>query len=714
MLKEEAILCTKPKQNKKYRYVYVEYEDLKDIKLYCYLDTKKVVKKNDRVIVDRAGQNIGAKVINIVEYDPNEVPYPVEKTKKIIKIIDKDFIIEKQTNYEEYDTIYDYYKNMESLFDKIKNNIEKNGFLSDKFTLEPYLIDNKLSNYPDGEIDNIMPPFKNDEFIKFMKELFNELNDDNINEKVYLTDQYIYENNEVRTIGNIDILIDYLKENEKQIEPKNTYIYALYLIFTAKHPETLKIGISLLSLFPIDKDDNIVKDLEQISLCEEFTKFTNFVFNNIETSNEIRFKLAKKTKAWGKISLVKDLIPENNNIKDWLITNGVTNDIDNSYLAYPITRKIDIINELNNKNLYEEQLIGISKIIDALLNDRIHEYENKEELFTTYFNINYKFYNNISYNLTLLNILEYLNYNRISITLRKNITKYFKTQKVLTIIENNLYNQNFESSCLILYKLNNNNYNEIIYNKLKNNNLILPNAIKLLLKDKKYYQKTINIINNYDLSKYYGKPLPHILKDDNNLNNLLKLINIIEIYPFLTEKIIIDGLKCQYANIRLSTLNTLIKWLKLSNKKYKHLSNNLKDILIELYNNEQVKQIKEELNKLIELKDDLSSFKDNKIKIIKNYKIFDLYKDNLKELFTDLIIERGKEYYDDDMIYNVVKTKDKYTLYVQGSTFDKEYIVIIRYEDSKLISMYCNCPYENNCKHECASIIYIREHNNKN
>ena len=60
----------------------------------------------------------------------------------------------------------------------------------------------------------------------------------------------------------------------------------------------------------------------------------------------------------------------------------------------------------------------------------------------------------------------------------------------------------------------------------------------------------------------------------------------------------------------------------------------------------------------------------------------------------------------------LIKNEDTYTGYVQGSNSSDEYRVTIRVdEDDNIKSMNCTCPYESNCKHEYATIMYIRNNN---
>lgn len=728
----------KAKENKKYKYVYVEYDDDFGDKLYCYLDNDKNVEKGDRVLVDRAGSNATARVVNIVEYKLSEVPYPVEQTKNIIKVVDEDFEVDEFKDYESEEkdenmsekeikekSPYDKFKNKISIFNSIEKNIQKNGTLSDKFKLDDYLIDDNGVKFAPGAVDNVFPSGKDEDFLDYFKNLLSLLEEDTEQLNGNLTDKYLYENKNVRVLGNIDIITDYIRDNTDKIKAANLYNYAIYLMLCCRNPEAVKLGIGLLSLFPIESTDKIVEALEKLSLCDEFTFFTNFVFKGLDNVNDIRFKLAKKVSGWGKINLVTDLEPTNEKIKEWLITNGVENEVMYSYLAYPITQKVDIIKVLNKKDISNDEISGIIKIIDGLLDEGpvegISKFEKKKELFESYFKLHIKFNNDMSYNLTLLDILNYLNHEKGLKVLQKDILNYFESDEFLEVIKNIISKtdlldkadiRRFNQACYMLDRIHNDSFNEIIYNSLKINSYIMTSGIELLLKDKKYNDKAIEIINSYDFSNYYGDPLPEIVFDDMT-GDLIQLIQLLANYPFSSEKIIIDGLKCKYMHPRHSAILAIKKWLNIRNNKYTDLPKKLKDALEELHNKEIVKDYKLEINSIMGIKEDLSKYEAPKVIYSSSDNLFDLFDGNLNELFTDLIIIRGKEYYKDSMVYNCVKTNNKYTAYVQGSDFDKEYIVEIDCDGEKIVNMTCSCPYESNCKHEYAAIMYIRDNYHK-
>ena len=88
-----------------------------------------------------------------------------------------------------------------------------------------------------------------------------------------------------------------------------------------------------------------------------------------DNANEVIFMLAKKVDGWGKIHLVNKLEVKNENIKEWLITDGCYNKVDFSYLARPIADKINLIEVLHRDNLNKKQLKGINNIMEGLLEE---------------------------------------------------------------------------------------------------------------------------------------------------------------------------------------------------------------------------------------------------------------------------------------------------------------------------------------------------------
>lgn len=87
----------------------------------------------------------------------------------------------------------------------------------------------------------------------------------------------------------------------------------------------------------------------------------------------------------------------------------------------------------------------------------------------------------------------------------------------------------------------------------------------------------------------------------------------------------------------------------------------------------------------------------------------DLFDEKLDELFKSQIKARGRDYYYNQMVYSCSETTNNYIAFVQGTGFGKEYEVKIeKNKQGRVKSMSCNCPYFDNCKHEYATILYLR------
>ena len=88
---------------------------------------------------------------------------------------------------------------------------------------------------------------------------------------------------------------------------------------------------------------------------------------------------------------------------------------------------------------------------------------------------------------------------------------------------------------------------------------------------------------------------------------------------------------------------------------------------------------------------------------------FDLFNDDLKDIFEESIIDRGEKYYNENRVFFLEKIKDTYYSVVGGKSL---YVITIKYdEEDKQMNVYCSCPCNFCCKHIYAVIMAIR--NNK-
>ena len=80
--------------DKEYNFVFVKFEGLNIEKVYCYISENEELKPADRVLIKRQKTFDTARVINVKKFKPADAPYPIEKTKIIIRKVDESFNIE--------------------------------------------------------------------------------------------------------------------------------------------------------------------------------------------------------------------------------------------------------------------------------------------------------------------------------------------------------------------------------------------------------------------------------------------------------------------------------------------------------------------------------------------------------------------------------------------------------------------------------------------
>lgn len=81
-------------KEKIYYYLSVRYTDDVGDKEYNYISKDDTVEVGDYVLVDRANHLAVGEVMDVEYFEKNNTPFPVEKTKEIIRVVDKNFKIE--------------------------------------------------------------------------------------------------------------------------------------------------------------------------------------------------------------------------------------------------------------------------------------------------------------------------------------------------------------------------------------------------------------------------------------------------------------------------------------------------------------------------------------------------------------------------------------------------------------------------------------------
>ena len=131
--------------------------------------------------------------------------------------------------------------------------------------------------------------------------------------------------------------------------------------------EQVKTGLILLSLADECPEDER-GDVRTLGLCDEFTFYVLPVIRTWPSANEELFRLAQRVHGWGRICLAGEILPENETIRRWFLTDAVHNTVHPAYSALDCCRKGNAPAALLGP-LSPEEFRGIRDIVGGLLDE---------------------------------------------------------------------------------------------------------------------------------------------------------------------------------------------------------------------------------------------------------------------------------------------------------------------------------------------------------
>lgn len=187
----------------------------------------------------------------------------------------------------------------------------------------------------------------------------------------------------VNAICAIDDLQSFVLNHQEELDPQSLYEYSVYAVMASMDKECVKYGLSLMELFNLDANEDLKKAIRTIGLSDEFTIFAVFLMKQWENGNNEIWQLAQKVHGWGRIHAIERLDPDTEEIRHWLLTEGVHNNILAAYSALTCWEKADARTALQHP-LTREEYEGIRDIIDGLLDEGpvpgISEIEDAEDM----------------------------------------------------------------------------------------------------------------------------------------------------------------------------------------------------------------------------------------------------------------------------------------------------------------------------------------------
>ena len=185
----------------------------------------------------------------------------------------------------------------------------------------------------------------------------------------------------IRVVNFIDELQDCILARKDEIEDK-FYIYSLHLMTQSANIECVKAGMMIQELF--GQSEEVKSMVRTLGLSDEFTLYSVFIMRNWENGNTEIMNIAKSVNGWGKVHAVHYIEPDTEEIKYWLLTGAVSNDVMPAYSGWDCYKKADVEAILKKDRLTYEELEGILSIVDAMLDEGpvlgISNIENPKEI----------------------------------------------------------------------------------------------------------------------------------------------------------------------------------------------------------------------------------------------------------------------------------------------------------------------------------------------
>ena len=247
----------------------------------------------------------------------------------------------------------------------IRENLQ-NGELPASFSLPKEDADPNRVRWADGALDGVgiyhmRAPEITEDNMKLVAEAFSTLDD-----YAHFTEKMKEFFGAVTPIRAIDAIQHYILEHAEDLEPNQVHHLAVECLHSAD-TDLIKLGLIIVEIF--NEPDGFLKDIiRTLGLSDEFTIFAIFNMMRWTDGNAEIFALAKKVHGWGRIHAVERLEPETQEIRDWLLAEGIRNDVTEDYSALDVYQKTDIGGMLRD-SVTDMQLDQIACVLNAMLDE---------------------------------------------------------------------------------------------------------------------------------------------------------------------------------------------------------------------------------------------------------------------------------------------------------------------------------------------------------
>lgn len=507
-----------------------------------------------------------------------------------------------------------------SIYELIKSSIQANGELPEDFKLPPK--DPNGVPWADGALDGvyIYHTVGNEEDIEPLKNIVFQISEGKFEEA-----QNNLENLDFFMISRRDPLLNWIIQEQKQININNLCEFTISQLSTSKNIEVIKFCLCVLEIIKLETEKDTIEKVKILALSDEFTLYCLNILKNLKNSNEEIFEIAKKVKGWGRIYSIKYLKVTNDEIKEWILEEGCHNYIIPAYTAYTCAKKINLVEILNEDKISSKKFNDISYLMNALLDEEaitgISNLEDRELLIERYLEKAKTLASAEEDYYAIITLKEYIKNNKeINNELIKICDEILNSEKTRNIVKELLkegYGYNIAKYLGI-------DIDKYILEYLQDNPLKNP-YIVFNISERENMEKLVSLIEKkLTLEKLEGAPTDKFYsKNEKNkeyifLDTIIKKLGnfgrtegkfVVSVYPVdptasmdeaenyigIGENLIICALNSPYVDIRYGAVNTLESW----KEKGYILSNEIIENIKKLEKLEVDEELKIKLNELL-------------------------------------------------------------------------------------------------------------------
>lgn len=186
-----------------------------------------------------------------------------------------------------------------------------------------------------------------------------------------------------RALGVIDEMQSWIMNHARDLNAENLFLFGMKQLQEADETEMVKLGLSILELFDTEEEEDLKRMVRTVGRSDEFTLFAVFIMKKWKNADREIFDLAKSVTGWGRIHALERLEAEDEEIRRWILMEGVRNDILPSYSALAAWRKSGA-EEVLRLGPDASEFAAIKRIISALMDEGpmpgLSALENREEI----------------------------------------------------------------------------------------------------------------------------------------------------------------------------------------------------------------------------------------------------------------------------------------------------------------------------------------------